>query len=569
MNTHKIRRKCVLYNLIWITFILTNLLAFTYTVSGEEQSTSLDPPHSTDYNYYFEVPEMTTNITLKEDGSIDILYDFTATCYDSTSTQSIDVFDIGAPNFHYDLDSVRAWKDGVEIDSSYIGESEYVDNAVEIWLNGVGFIKPGETANMKVFINNPIMVFKDSEEGFASCLFTQTWFASSFTYGATQRTVRFFYPEGLESLDDVSERIKDGSIRYGTYTEVEENGQFYSQFAYLGSPSVGYEVGVRFPAELTRVYNQFWRITIIELLPVTLFFAFIGGIIGLSIFFSQKQKKKYFPPVISTLGAGPRQDLTPSEAATVLERPLEQVAMLMIFELMKDGHISIQQDTPLRFKVNATTSTMKTLSESQKAIIKGINKKQKQDKQWLQRYPNNRLSEESIDQDELTKALTKHIKKTSTKMKGYSVRKTRNYYKDMVDYAQEQIKYEKPQLANAFLWALTQENYEETLEEEYTDYYYPSWYAHNYYWYSGHRYGRYYDNTNRTQQGNYHRIQPKSGKSVIAPIIVASRRSITSKKSFLRAVQKVTRPASTSSGRSGGGSSCACACACACAGGGR
>ncbi|MHA1406288.1 MAG: hypothetical protein ACTSSG_02760, partial [Candidatus Heimdallarchaeaceae archaeon] len=101
------------------------------------------------YYYDFNVTYMTTNITIFKDGSIDIFYELKVTC--RAFGQPIDVFDIGFPNNHYQLSSVRAWLDGVEISKNRIKKSEYIDIGVEIWLNDVGFIDPGETAVLKVF----------------------------------------------------------------------------------------------------------------------------------------------------------------------------------------------------------------------------------------------------------------------------------------------------------------------------------------------------------------------------------------------------------------------------------
>ena len=100
--------------------------------------------------YDFLVPYMHTNITVYKDGSIDILYEMEVECL--SGGDPIDVFDIGFPNDHYKLSSVRAWLDGVEINSRRILKSEYIEIGVEIWLTDVGYIYPGQSAGWALSI---------------------------------------------------------------------------------------------------------------------------------------------------------------------------------------------------------------------------------------------------------------------------------------------------------------------------------------------------------------------------------------------------------------------------------
>ena len=65
----------------------------------------------------------------------------------------------------------------------------------------------------------------------------------------------------------------------------------------------------------------------------------------------EKRKTDYFEPILCVLGAGPRRDLTAVEAAVVLERPLDKVATMILFGLVRKNRVAITSEVPLRLKV--------------------------------------------------------------------------------------------------------------------------------------------------------------------------------------------------------------------------
>ncbi len=170
--------------------------------SAIAETTIPENTESTVQSYNFEVPTMTTNITILKDGSIDIYY--TIVFKNLLGADSIDIVDIGVPNHHYEINSVRAWIDGIEIFN--IKKSTYIEIGPEIHLDAHAIL-PNHTAVLVVYCHNPAMIFPDENEGYASLLFDQTWFSSSFTSGTTSRTVRIFLPGEYIDLSVVEERV--------------------------------------------------------------------------------------------------------------------------------------------------------------------------------------------------------------------------------------------------------------------------------------------------------------------------------------------------------------------------
>ncbi|MBA7546538.1 hypothetical protein ES705_38930 [subsurface metagenome] len=170
--------------------------------SAIAETTIPENTKSTVQSYNFEVPTMTTNITVLKDGSIDIYY--TIVFKNLLGADSIDIVDIGFPNHHYEINSVRAWIDDIEIFN--IQKSTYIEIGPEIHLDAHAIL-PNHTAVLVVYCHNPVMVFPDENEGYASLLFDQTWFSSNFASGTTNRIVRIFLPGEYIDLSVVEERL--------------------------------------------------------------------------------------------------------------------------------------------------------------------------------------------------------------------------------------------------------------------------------------------------------------------------------------------------------------------------
>ncbi|MHA1552079.1 MAG: hypothetical protein ACTSQC_09050, partial [Candidatus Heimdallarchaeaceae archaeon] len=318
--------------------------------------------------------------------------------------------------------------------------------------------------------------------------------------------------------------------------------------------------------EYVKVHSVFWSLTVYNNRGTIIFIAILIAIFIFYLLRKRRKSKEYLPPIVTTLGGGVKKDLTPSQVAILLQRPLTQVATLILFEMMKLGYLEIKETKPaLRFSVAVKPLVVKQLPKYQQQLISGIERRNKEDEKWKKGASSGAIPREPVHQTELKKALLTRIKGVSKKMKGYSVRRTKNHYEAIIDRSWEEMKKTAPELKDAFLWIMVDEGYEERLDRRGGNYYYPHWYVRNYYFYTGRSYSR-------TPSRSFFRITQHAGSSHVAPINSLLSGVINKPQTFTKALQRVTRPpASRSSGRSGGGGGggCACACACACAGGGR
>ncbi len=549
-------------------FILS-LLCFTIlSVHGAQENDDQNPSLQ-DWNYRFEMPFMETNITVLEDGSIDIYYKMGIRA--SVNSDRIEVFDIGFPNFHYEMDSVRAKVNGTNISKLSIHKSEYIDVGVEIWL-GQNTILPGNYAVLEVWCNNPVMVFEDQDEDKGSVVFRQTWFGQEFTYGSTERTVRYFFTEKLEEITSVVPRVAEMAPTYVTSEETP-----YLEFKKVASTPYDddFYTGVAFPADYATIHNFFWKVEILGLVMILLPLVIFGGIflaiMLLAILGSRREHKKYLPPTIRAYGGNAKTDLEPSEVALLQELPFNKVAGLMFFEMMKKGFVELKSDMPLRFNILIDKEMKKTLPEHEKLMLEGIRRREQEDLKIPHGHMSGTIPQEPINQEDVKKVLQKFIDNLNDKMKGFSAVRTRQHYQTVLEEAWEAMKQESPTMENAFLWIMLDKEYETRLEAEEGSYYYPGWYANNYYWATtGYAIGRRAGYSNNQQVPGSQLIQLPKGKvgGITGLLRHTNTKSITNHLKVREAIRNITRPApSSSSGRSG--SSCACACACACAGGGR
>ncbi|MHA1869068.1 MAG: hypothetical protein ACTSXD_13575, partial [Candidatus Heimdallarchaeaceae archaeon] len=450
--------------ILFLMIIFSNLL-FVLTTNTNNTNALKEPINNNSSGfraYSFAVSYMYTDVTIKKDGSIDIFYTINFTNFIFGDT--IDIVDIGFPNKHYKLRSVQAWIDGYEITD--IRKSEYISIGVEVHL-GSHSILPGESAILEVKGNNPKMVFKDdTKENFASCVFRQTWFSSQFAFGETERRVRFYFPEDLTNINEVEKRVADYSINFSRASN-------YVEFSKSSTPfDDDFYVGIGIPSKyVDKMYSEFWVYRFGELVSQVLFFLLFFGFFAFFCYgfciLPIKERKRYLPPTIKSTGGAVRMGLKTSEAAIILEKPLTLVASLVIYEMMSEGLISVKQKDPLRFKVEISSKEKSNLPTYQKHIINGIKKREKSDLKWERGSVSGARPHDPFDQDYIRKALLSLIKETTKKMKGFNLKKTKKYYNELIERAWIDMKEERPELENAFLWIMMDENYDDKMEKYY------------------------------------------------------------------------------------------------------
>jgi len=522
-------------------------------------------------DYAFTVPQNYSDVFINTDGSITIRYQLTFYC--EMGAHPIDIVDIGLPTDDYDISTARAWTDAGEIYTIY--PSEYIDIGVEVHL-GAATIYPGETGTLYFEIKNYNMVWYDDEQPdtHASMEFSPTWYGGAFTSGTTDLSISIHFPEGVGPDETIYHYREFDNWYYDDEGRIAFNWRDTE-----AKTSKQYMFGVSFPQEyvdpggIGTPYHEPILITFIKLIgslfaavffiivnPFTIFLFMFIGLPIISVIRARRRKLKYFPPGVAVEGVGIKRGLTAPEAAMVLELPLNKVITMILFGMMKKGYVRTEGNgTPKIFE------------------IENIEKPE------LHKYEEEFLASLSadgtFDKAKLKKAMIAMIKATNKKIKGFSRRETKDYYKNIVDLAWRHVTAAKtPELlgeewSDKLEWILMDKKYDERMEETFTgrDIVIPRWYHTN--WGSG---GRTYAG------GSTGSGLPKVSGADLANNFVTGVESFSGKvvsnvESFVSSITETTNPAPKSSSggyRSSGGGGCACACACAgcacaCAGGGR
>lgn len=516
-------------------------------------------------NPSFSLAEERANVTVMQDGSVNIDYKFVF-----TNVGFLDGVDIGMPNNRYDLSTATAQiiVEGQVRAPRLIHDSPYVQPGVAVELDSttVAMVQGGGSFTLLFHINNPHMVYSDpNTEGMAGVAFTPTWFDPSYQNGDTGLlNASIILPEGMISLSEVTYLTNqpydglyfDGLIGRGVATW-EASG------VSPGDQAAGaFDVGAGFPKQYVAVYydpssdpntgggsiGEDLGI-LAGLLAPLIFISLFVGMFVVAIRGGAKRRSDYFAPQLSVVGAGPRRDLTAPEAAVVLERPLEDIATMILFGLIRKDKVKVVSESyPMRLQKSVTEGEY----SYETAYLNAI-------------QPNGLM-----DRNLLRTCLVGLIKTTQKKLQGFDFNATRTYYKTIVDKAWEQVMAAKtPEEIAAVLkqnndWMMADRNYEDRMRR--TVYTHPVFLPGTW-----------------PSQGGIGKVPgfPTTGGGNLAQDYVskvkgASNNLVNDMKGLARQVVPFTNPIpvnSTSASRSGfsggGGGHCACACACACAGGGR
>jgi hypothetical protein len=276
---------------------------------------------------------------------------------------------------------------------------------------------------------------------------------------------------------------------------------------------------------------------IVELFPLIFLAVIIMVMVRGAASLRRRMNSDYYEPKLNKVGAGPRRDLTAVEAAVVLERPLDQVARMILFGLVKKGKVTISSYTdPL---------TLRKLSEGGDHIYED---------DFLGAISKSGL----VSRDKLRDCLVALVNATRDKMAHFDCAATQRYYGRMCEQAWKQVEDAGTPDDMARLldesndWLMVDRGYDGRI---------------------GRAMGRY------PFYGGPVVVPPVSGQGIasaadgyVNSLRAASERLVNDMRGITRDVVQVTNPipVNHSGGGSGGGHyACACACACACAGGGR
>lgn len=307
---------------------------------------------------------------------------------------------------------------------------------------------------------------------------------------------------------------------------------------------------------------------------------FIGsfGVIGFFVYKAidkRLMKLPYDKPNIKIDSVGANKHLSVVEAAIIQNTPLNKVIFLIMFPLIRSGHLEILGTEPLKFKVREPKDAKKLKVYQQKFLKAMLKTGPKEGSQ--------------ISEAKLKKLLIDLIKATYKKMKGFDLDKTIRYYNTKIADAWKEIQdlpeeVEWDDIEKQYDWLILDDDFKPKSKKYLRDRYYyhsPYWYRRYYYYhhyYPMYYHGRYYSDRPKTTVPTEHINIHSFSDSIVRGIENISNSMVTGFSNFANSILQAVAPMPTGgsgsgSGRSGGGGcACACACAgcaCACAGGGR
>jgi len=522
-------------------------------------------------DYRFSVDKNYSEVDINSDGTCTIRYEIQFAC--DKNAHPIDIVDIGMPNESYVLKSASAKIGSKELHN--IRSSEYVHPGVEVHL-GSHEISPGETGTLIFAINVRNMIFPDSKDtAYGSIEFSPTWYGSQYVHGTTDLACYFVFPPGVKPDEPRYHKVKFSK------SGIDSEGFVWYQFLKpLASPSRQYIFGVSFPKKYVpaeAIVRKVKRRFSFAPLFGFLFARFVGScpclIVGFFIFLavigvvnSSKRKMKYLPPALSVEGVGIKRGLTAVESAILLELPLNKIASMILFGLLKKSALKVKKREPLILEIEKIPTDASELHDYEKSFMQIVDPKGK------------------IEEKKLGIILGELIKSVNKKTKGFSRKKTREYYRGILNRAWTEMKAANtPELRGKVFdsnleWLMMDGEYETKMSDTFSgrNIIVPLWWS---------SYHPGYVRPTAVTPGSGMKVPGISmpqlpganfANSMVTGMQNFSNKIVSNLTGFQSAVTKVTNPVPVSSSShgwsSGGGGGCACACAgcaCACAGGGR
>jgi len=159
-------------------------------------------------NYSFQLTQETVHAYWQSDGTLSLDYVFVFA--NDSGASPIDFVDVGLPNASYKLAKIRAYVDGHGLID--IKKSTYVSIGVAVGL-GAYAIPAGQTGMVHVVIDGLTRVLypDDQDASYASAVFSPTWFDRSAVYGATDLTIVYHLPPGINP-DEPRYHIADSPL---------------------------------------------------------------------------------------------------------------------------------------------------------------------------------------------------------------------------------------------------------------------------------------------------------------------------------------------------------------------
>ena len=533
--------------------------------------------------YAFAVEAETVDVYWQPDGTATVAYQISFR--NEPFADAIDFVDVGAPTDCYSLSGVTASVGGIPL--SDITTSPYVTPGVAVGL-GSNAIRPGESGTVAVTLAGVCdMMYEAGDAGMVSVNFSPTWFDSSFVQGTTDLTVTFHLPAGIQPEEPRWHGAPSGFPSEPS-TGFDAEGRIVYQWRNVEARAdTQYVFGASFPvayvdaaAVIRPSFLQ--RLGIPEEVLFTLlcfggFAGFFALIVGAAVVSAERRKLAYLPPKIAIEGHGIKRGLTAVEAAVLLQTPLDRVLTMMLFSSVKKGAARVAQEKPL--KVEAIEPAPAELHEYETAFVKAIS-----------------VADSRERSRKLQSVVTDLIKAVQLKMKGFSLRETRDYYKAIMEKAWQEVEQaatpevKSERYADSIEWTMLDRDFDDRTQRTFRTgpVFIPHWWGGFSPSYGGGG-GRAMHAPVSTAGGAAGPVATSPslpslpGADFAASVVQGVQNTagglVSNLSSFTGNVTKVTNPPPPPSSYRGGGGgsggrSCACACACAgcacaCAGGGR
>ena len=415
--------------------ILTLLLAAAFLFVW------LTPTTAAAQNYSFSLDKEEVGVFWQADGSLEVRYTLTFT--NDASASPIDYVDVGMPSSSYDSSSISATVDGKTIDD--IQPSPYVQPGIALGL-GRNAIRPGSSGVVQVFVGRITgQLYQADEAGDVSAVFSPSWIGSEFVHGKTDMIVTFVFPPGVKPdeprwhpspagwpAQPEPGTTSDGRVAY-QWKNPSANG--YTQYLFGVSfpshyvPSEAIVQPGQAPASQPGTGGSGITTTsptsaLSGAISALLCFGGIGLIafafVALAVNSDRRRKLDYLPPKISVQGHGIKRGLTAVEAAVMLETPLDRVMTMILFGLIKKTAARVVAEKPL--KVERITPQPEGLRGYEETFLPAVEESDPRKRSKM-------LQDLSIDL----------VKSVQQKMKGFSLRETKDYYRAIMKKAWQEV----------------------------------------------------------------------------------------------------------------------------------
>jgi hypothetical protein len=541
-------------------------------------------------SYSFSLPEQFVDVYWNDDGtsSIDYLFVFV----NDVTAPPIEYVDVGVPTRDYDLNSVVAYINGIELRD--IERSPYVDPGVAVGL-GEYSIPPGQSGEVRVFIGRVrnVLFPDDQDPEYVSAVFGTSYFEPGTVRGPTDMVVRFHFPPTVQP-DEPRWHASGSGWPSEPEAGIDNDGRVTYEWRNQNARGdTQYFFGASFPAKYVPpgaiVKDQpsgagagstGGSNPLACLSPGLIPFLCFGGFIALIAWGAvagQRRKLQYLPPKIAIEGHGIKRGLTAVEAAILLEQPMDKILTMILFGVIKKNAAQVIKRDPLELEIS-------------KPLPEGLHL---YEQNFLEAFKETGSADR---RKALQKTMVALVRSVGEKMKGFSRKETVEYYRGITDRAWQQVEAAAtPEVKSKAFddnmeWTMLDKDYDDRTREvfHHGPVFVPVWWS---------RYDPTFGRTASGPAATPVATTPTTGRSgpamphlpgaEFAASIATGVQNFSSKvvgniTDFTSTITNITnpppKPPASSSGRSysgrSGGSSCACACACAgcacaCAGGGR